>query len=120
MRTKSEKMRTYQLNIIAKFFACIMTAKWRNMFRFTAVLTETVDPFILNQAVDKTLPRFPFFAVFLRQGFLWPYLQESDGGIIPDDDNDRPFSYAGKPPLFRICYHDRQISGHIMGTPLSY
>ena len=103
--------RSYRMDLIARVYACVASARWRNTFRFTAVLTENVDPVVLKQAMDDILPRFPYFTVSLRQGFFWHYLQESDQSFIPEDDGGIPFADAGQePPLFRICYHGRKIS----------
>jgi len=45
------------------------------MFRLSATLTIPVDPDILQQALEQTLERLPFFAVRLRRGLFWYYFE---------------------------------------------
>jgi hypothetical protein len=105
------------MDIPAKVYASMMTANFWPMFRFTAILTETVDPVCLQQALGLTFPRFPYFAVSLREGFFWHYFQGSEQKLMIDDDDDRPFSPPAKQrPLFRVCYHARKISVEINHT----
>ena len=108
--SEMKNKRKYQLDMAGKYFAGIMTANRRPLFAFAAVLAEPVDPLVLKQAVDQTLPRFPYFAVTLKSGLFWPYFQETELDIRPADNGGisfMPMSRSG--PLFRISYHERKI-----------
>ena len=39
---------------------------------------EEIDPELLQKALDLTLMRLPFFAVRLRRGLFWYYLETSE------------------------------------------
>jgi NRPS condensation-like uncharacterized protein len=101
----------YQLDSTAKIFACIMTEKWQPWFRLTVVLTEIVNPDILQKALDQILPVFPYFTVIVRQGFFWSYFQKTDMSLIVKDDNGIPFSRERKQKeLLKVLYHNKKIS----------
>jgi NRPS condensation-like uncharacterized protein len=101
----------YQLDRTAKIFACIMTEKYQPWFRLTAVLTEIVNPVILQEALNRTLPGFPYFTVVIRQGFFWSYFKKSGMEYVVKDDNGIPFSREKKQKaLLKVYYHDRKIS----------
>jgi hypothetical protein len=105
-----EKSR-YQLDRTAKIFACIMTEKLQPWFRLSVVLTEIVDPVILQKTLDSTLPEFPYFSVVIRQGFFWSYFRKSNMEYAIKDDNGIPFSPGKKDEaLLKVYYHNRKIS----------
>ena len=105
-----EKCR-YQLGRTAKVFACIMTEKQQPWFRLSVVLTEFVDPVILQKALDRTIPGFPYFTVVARQGFFWAYFQKSNIAIFLKDDNGIPFSpEKNQKALLKVFYRNKKIS----------
>jgi NRPS condensation-like uncharacterized protein len=100
----------YQLDRTAKIFACIMTEKQQPWFRLSVILTESVNPLILQKALDNILPGFPYFTVVVKQGFFWSYFQKSDMEYAVKYDNRIPFSPEKKQKaLLKVFYHDRKI-----------
>jgi len=81
----------YKLDNAGKIFPAVSNKKETNTFRVQMVLTEVVDPELLQKAVDAILKRFPMFKVRLKSGFFWNYL----------DYNERPFTVLPLP--HRVC-----------------
>jgi len=71
----------YKLDNAGKIFPAVSTKKETNTFRVQMMLTEPVDPDLLQLAAEAILDRFPMFKVRLKNGFFWNYL----------DSNERPF-----------------------------
>ncbi|MBR5633296.1 MAG: alpha/beta hydrolase fold domain-containing protein [Clostridia bacterium] len=71
-----EKLRWMPLDNAAKIYPAARTQEWSNVFRLSATLTEDVDVEILRSALDVTVRRFPAFAVRLRAGMFWYYLEQ--------------------------------------------
>lgn len=72
----------YKLDNAAKLFPAVTSEKNTSVFRVAVILKEPVDGFILQQAVNRCIPRFPMFFFRLRKGVFWNYFEE----------NDEPFS----------------------------
>jgi NRPS condensation-like uncharacterized protein len=85
------------------------------VYRLSVVLKETVNPEVLQQAVDMVLPRFPTYKAAIRRGFFWRYLEPNNrpGPFVrPDIQNPcmpMPFK-ANNRYLLRIYYHECRIS----------
>ena len=104
----------YRLDNAAKIYPAIMRTRHTTVFRLAALMREPVNPDQLQQALDMTLPRFPQFAVRLRKGIFWYYLEACHKpALIEEDVNNplRPWSRTdAKKYLFRVRYGDRRIS----------
>lgn len=70
------KLRWVRLDNAAKIYPAARNPRWSNVFRLSATLTETVDPEVLQSALDVTARRFPAMAARLRRGVFWYYLQQ--------------------------------------------
>lgn len=105
----------YKLDNAAKVFPGQNTSSWSNVFRISATLTETVDPDLLQQALEKTMPRFPTFDVRMRNGFFWHYLEKNPYGmppVMPDIANPcLRFKWKeNNGYLFKVYYYENRIS----------
>ena len=113
-RTSQHGHTWYRLDNAAKIYPVIMHSRHGANFRMSVLLREVVDPELLQQALEIALPRFPFFAVRLRRGLFWYYLETFAGRplIEPDVINPmRPFSRKDlKKFLFRVRYYNRRVS----------
>ena len=65
-----------RLDNAAKIYPAARNQNWSNTFRLSATLTEDVDTYVLQQALEVTVPRFPSIAARLRRGLFWYYLQQ--------------------------------------------
>ena len=105
----------YKLDNAAKVFPGQDTSTRSNVFRITAVLKETVDPVLLEKALEMTMPRFPCFNVRMRNGFFWHYLEKNENGappVMPDSATPclRVRKNENKGYLIRAFYYENRIS----------
>ncbi len=105
----------YRLDNAATVFPGQDSSSWSNVFRFSAVLTEKVDPELLEQAVRMIMPRFPTFDVRMRAGLFWHYLEKNPYGappILPDIANpcQRFKRKENNGYLFKVYYYEDSIS----------
>ena len=61
----------HTLDNAAKLYSSVSTENITNVFRISAMLSEEVQPEILQEALEKTLEEIPFFRVKMRKGFFW-------------------------------------------------
>jgi NRPS condensation-like uncharacterized protein len=104
----------YRLDNVAKIYPVLAGSRHLTMFRLAVRLNVSVNPVILQQALETTLRRFPFFAVRLRRGLFWYYLEANPHRplIEPDGLNPlrplRPGEQLGF--LFRVRYTEHRIA----------
>lgn len=105
----------YRLDNAGVLYSALKKEKYAPVYRFSAVMKETVDPEALQRAVDRTMPRFPGFRVRIRKGAFWCYFEpnEKPGPFVRRDianpcqpirekqDNDW---------LIRFFYYEKRIS----------
>lgn len=106
-----------RLDNAAKIYPASMRRDWMAMFRLSATLVEPVDPETLRAALARTLRRFPWFAVRLKSGMFWHYLEHNDKAPILEEDVCNPcmpmrakdsHGYA-----FRVRYYENRIAVEI-------
>ena len=73
MNKKENKLSWRRLDNSAKIFPISTGKKYSSVFRLSAVLKETVDPKILENAVFRTLEKYKSFKVRMRAGLFWYY-----------------------------------------------
>jgi NRPS condensation-like uncharacterized protein len=105
----------YRLDLSAIVYPTLQRRNFSSVYRLSVLLKETIDPVLLQQAVDRTLPRFPTFKVAMHKGLFWRYLEPNDrpGPFVePDIINPcMPISFRGKSRyLIRIYYYENRIS----------
>ena len=99
----------FKLDNAATVFPGQNTSRWSNIFRFSVMLTEKIDPDILEQALADVMPRFPCYDVRIRNGLFWHYFEKNPNGIPeiqPDIVNPchRVKFKENRGYLFRIYY----------------
>ena len=103
-----------KLDNAAKIYPAAMRRDWTALFRFSANLTEPVDPVVLERALAALLPRFPGFTVRLRRGVFWFYLEKTKEkpDLQPDVANPcvRMNLKENKRLMFRVRYYDTRIA----------
>ncbi|MCZ9889283.1 hypothetical protein OFP79_07215 [Brachyspira hyodysenteriae] len=60
----------YKLDNAAKLFVSIKNKKNIPIFRVSVVLSEEVNPQILQNALDITIKRFPTLSLMIKKGLL--------------------------------------------------
>ena len=104
----------YRLDTAALIFPAIARRDWSNAFRFSATLTEKVDPEILQQAVNDLAPRFPSFYVTLHKGVFWYYLERCGNPTEVRGDYAYPLTFMSRRELrkscLRVLYYNNRIA----------
>lgn len=103
-----------RLDNASNIFLAAMSPKDTKVFRIGAEVTETVDPELLQEALDRTFDKYLLYHSVLRRGFFWYYLEESDLRPSVQLDN-RPtcealYHFDRKELLFRVVHWKKRIS----------
>ncbi len=105
----------YKLDLSAIVYPTLQRKDFSSVYRLSAVLKEEIDPALLQEALDLTLPRFPTYKVAIRKGLFWRYLEPNNRPgpfVTPDIKNPcmpMPFK-ANNRYLLRVYYYGRRIS----------
>jgi len=110
-----ENRQWYKLDLSANVYPTLQSRTFSSVYRLTVTLKEIVQPGLLQQALNQTLPRFPQFRVSMRKGMFWRYLEVNQNPppmVRPDVRNPcMPMAFNNKNRyLIRVYYYDRQIS----------
>lgn len=104
----------YKLDNAGKLYSSLISSRATTLFRLSATLTSPIDPVHLQQAVEQTLIRFPFFKVQLKQGFFWHYFEGTKK--VPQVEKERYYpcmslsiKKRGSFP-YRIYYYNNRIA----------
>lgn len=104
----------YRLDNSAKLYPILITKNSQSLFRLSALLVEEVDKQRLTQALSDIMPRFPSFAVKLRNGFFWYYLEENNRPVKVFSDDGillKPINIMETNSYwFRVSYFSKKIS----------
>lgn len=117
MKTKTSKKRDtwYKLDLSANVYPTLQRKNFSSVYRISITLKETIQPDLLQKAVDMTLPRFPTFKAALRKGVFWRYLEPNERpGPFVQPDIQNPCMHmnfrADNRYLIRIYYYQKRIS----------
>lgn len=84
------------------------------VFRMYCELKETVEPEILQKALDQTMEKYPLFQVVLRKGLFWFYLERRDIRALAKEEKKPPCSRLYIPDkkslLFEVSYYENRIN----------
>ncbi len=103
----------YRLDNVGKFYASQAGRSGQTVFRFSATLSQAVDPAVLQQALDQTVAQYPGFNVKLRSGLFWHYLEPAD--TLPQVEPETLPICANlhsdvDSVLFRVSYYGSRIN----------
>ena len=109
-----KKLHWMALDNAAKIFPASRRRNWSNVFRISATLTENVDVPCLQEALDRTVKRFPSIAVCIKPGFFWYYIE----GIptAPKVIEEKPYPLSRMPfddirqCAFRVLVYNKRIA----------
>ncbi len=105
----------YKLDNAGVLYSSIQKESYSAIYRFSAVMTQTVDPQVLQRAVDRTMPRFPGFCMRIKRGVFWYYFEPNDAPgpfVRPDIANPcQPVRFQEDNGwLVRFYYYEKRIS----------
>ncbi len=111
---RAQKLRWLKLDNAAKIYPAARNQNWSNIYRVSADLSEPIDKEILQNALDITLRRFPSFAVRLRRGLFWYYLQQLEQAPAIQEECSYPLTKMGREEVrkcaFRVIVYDNRIA----------
>ena len=112
---KKKKPDWYTLDNAGILYSALQKEEYSAVYRFSAVLTEAVDPAALQRAVDECVPRFPGFSVRIKKGAFWYYFEPNDAPgpfVQPDIANPcQPMRFQEDNGwLIRFYYYEKRIS----------
>lgn len=106
--------RWYRLDNAAKLFPAVESVRITTLFRVSATLDEEVEPQRLQEALEKTIPRFPYFRVRLKRGLFWYYLDHNPNTPQVRSDSLYPCQRLHRRRnnefLFRVRYYDHRVA----------
>jgi hypothetical protein len=103
-----------KLDNASKLFPAVRSNRDTKVFRLHCELTEVVDPFVLQQALNKAIESFPLFRSVLRRGVFWYYLEDSDIEPVVELESNpvcAPIYFGDRRNLlFRVFFYHERIN----------
>ncbi|MDD3429267.1 MAG: hypothetical protein PHG02_04605 [Oscillospiraceae bacterium] len=103
----------HKLDNTANIFPVVANKRMPNVFRLTAVLKEEIDPVLLQQALEETLPWFAAFGVRMKQGVFWSYLETNKAVPRVQEEKECPCRYIdpfqNRKFLFKLLYYQNRV-----------
>ena len=65
----------YAMDNASIMYSSLQKDEFSAVYRFSAVMTDPVDPEALQRAMDRVLPRFPGFRSKIKKGAFWYYFE---------------------------------------------
>ena len=102
------------LDDTAKSYCQWVDKRSMSMFRIAAYLKENIHPEILQMALNFSIKRYPEFAMSIRKGYFWHYL-DSIRKRFPIEKESQlpvqriPLTFTGS-KAFRVLYFNNRIS----------
>lgn len=104
----------YPLDCAAKIYPLSMKKNFMSVFRLSIYLKEEVVPELLQIALSFTIKRFPGFAVTVKKGFFWHYLDSAKRRFSIEKEKYvpcRPLDISlSDSQAFRVLYFENRIS----------
>ena len=106
--------RWFKVDTAAIMFSSLSDKTWGRTFRFSAYFNHDIDPDALKKAAKDLMPYYPATYAYLKRGFFWNYLVQSDK--MPEIREEKKFGM--KPivlrkdgtPDFRLTYKKNRIN----------
>ncbi len=104
----------YKLDNAGKIFPAVSQDERSNVFRLSFYLDETIDSTLLEEAVNKVLPRFETFAVQLKNGLFWNYFSSNTRHfeVEPEPSQVCKYfkAYRNRGYMFKVYYLDNKVT----------
>ena len=103
-----------KLDNAAKLFSAASTKRDTRVFRFYCELREEIEEAKLQQALDRTLVKYPMFLSVMRKGLFWHYLEQSNLRPVVRKETREPcrnlYIRDKKELLFEVTYYKKRIN----------
>ena len=115
MKGKAEHKEWYKLDLSAIVYPTLQRRDFSSVYRLSVLLKEEINPEVLQQAVDRVMPRFPTYKAAIHKGLFWRYLEPNNrpGPFVrPDVKNPcQPMHFkTNNRYLIRFYYYQNRIS----------
>ena len=105
----------YKLDLSAIVYPTLQRRDFSSVYRLSVLLKEEINPQVLQQALDMTLPRFPTYKAAIRKGLFWRYLEPNNrpGPFVQEDVQNpcQPMYFkANNRYLIRVYYYKNRIA----------
>ncbi|MGI6500923.1 MAG: hypothetical protein ACOX1S_08565 [Anaerostipes sp.] len=114
MSHKTEQISWRKLDNTAKLFPVIANEKISHTFRISVTLKQAIQPELLQQALEDTLPWFDGYRVRLRRGFFWFYFENNKNKPMIVKEQTYPCKFIdphlNQKFLFQVSYYDCRIN----------
>ena len=104
----------YRIDNTGKIFHAVSSSSNSAVFRVSMVLTEMIDPVILQDALDVVATRFPSLMLRVRKGLFWDFLEQNDAILEVKKETDYPCAPIERQEnnayLIRVLYFNNRIS----------
>jgi NRPS condensation-like uncharacterized protein len=112
---RREQLAWDKLDNTANLFPVIATEEMSNVYRISVTLTEEIDRVLLQEALNRILPKFLIFRMRLRMGVFWYYFEENTRPTpIVREEYFSPGAYIDKSKnnhyMFRVTYYKCRIN----------
>ncbi len=83
------------------------------VYRLTVEMSETINPSILQDALNRTYEEYPLFHSIVRRGIFWYYLEKSEFNPRVQLETEPPvteiYKSGEKNFMFRVLYKENRI-----------
>lgn len=105
----------YRLDLSAIVYPTLQRRDFSSVYRLSVVLKEEINPEVLQQALDRTMPRFPTYKSAMRKGLFWRYLEPNNrpGPFVQADvkNSCQPMNFkSDNRYMVRVYYYRNRIS----------
>lgn len=112
-----KNLRWMKLDNAAKIYPAARRRYWTNVFRLSVTFKDDIDASVLQNALNKTVKRFPSLAARFRTGLFWYYLEEIPvaPAVLPEEiyPLNRMTFQDIKKCAFRVLYYKNRMSVEI-------
>lgn len=104
-----------ELDFLGQFYASIINSEQPGVFSISAYLKTSINPAVLQQAVNDLMKRLPFLNGRLRDGFFWyeHEVLEKPPEIVPIKKSSPSFSdyyNSGEGHVIRVLYGESHFT----------
>lgn len=105
----------YKLDLSAIVFPTLQRRDFSSVFRISMLLSEDINPELMQKAIDLSMPRFPTYKSAIHTGIFWRYLEPNNrpGPFLKEDIQNpcmpMPFRSNNR-YLIRFFYYKNRIA----------
>jgi len=107
----------YKLDNAARLYPHVANSNRTSVFRVSCVLHRTVNPVLLQEALDSIRKKYEFFFVRIHRGFFWNYFDINPKKLLVESESETPCQDINKMKnagfSLRVLYYNKRISVEI-------